>query len=200
MRGKLTRADAWGRTSGLHTQFSKAMLSKLYIFFGEDMKIRFGIQVLALGFIGAVLLGLAVEGLVADDAAYIQKNYVEATQEYTAQASTGESLAILNIGSMHYLGQGVPQDYEKAATWLQLAAEHGDAQSQQTLGWLCFNGLGVPQDYTNAVKWFRLAAEQGDALAQRSLSVMYRTGNGVPRDYLKAYKWFQRSIYASLMH
>ena len=99
-------------------------------------------------------------------------------------------LAQTNLGDLYYIGQGVPQNYVKAAHWYRLAANQGDADAQSLLGVLYYNGQGVPQNYVKAAHWYRLAANQGDADAQSFLGDLYYNGQGVPQDYVKAYKWF----------
>ena len=67
---------------------------------------------------------------------------------------------------MYANGEVVPQDYQEALKWYQLAAEKGNAYAQSDLGDMYYNGEGVPQDYEEALKWYRLAAEKpwGDVL------------------------------------
>ena len=43
-------------------------------------------------------------------------------------------MAQSNLGSMHYYGDGVPQDYAEAARWLTKAAEQGYVLAQGALG------------------------------------------------------------------
>ena len=92
--------------------------------------------------------------------------------------------------SRHTKGQGVAQDYIKAAKWYRLAADQGWATAQNNLGVLYDKGQGVDQDDVEAARWWRLAADQGWARAQYNLGVMYAKGHGVPKDYVMAYKWW----------
>jgi TPR repeat protein len=105
-------------------------------------------------------------------------------------AQEGDANAQYFLGTWHYFGEGVPQDYTAAVSWFRRAAERGNASSKTFLGVMYRDGKGVPQDYAAAVAWYRKAAEQGDALAQSDLGVMYGYGQGVPQDYVQAHKWF----------
>jgi TPR repeat protein len=61
------------------------------------------------------------------------------------------------LGFLYEKGQGVPQDYAKAAAWYEKAAEQGYAGAQCNLSSLYENGRGVLQDYTKAAEWFEKA-------------------------------------------
>jgi TPR repeat protein len=76
------------------------------------------------------------------------------------------------------VGVGLPQDFTKAAFWLEKSAEQGDPDAQGPLGVLYRSGLGVEQDYTKALYWLRKAAEQGVDGSQLNLGLMYSNGQG----------------------
>ena len=107
------------------------------------------------------------------------------------KAEAGDPKAQKSLGLLYYNGQGVPQDYAKAASWFRLAARQGYSLAQYNLGLLYANGQGVPQDYAKAAHWYRLAARQGYSLAQKSLGLLYYNGQGVPKDYEKALHWWR---------
>ena len=91
----------------------------------------------------------------------------------------------------YYFGEGVTQNYTKAARLYKLAADQGYAAAQFYLG-VCYDrGLGVMQDYAEAVKWYRLAANQGQIDAQFNLGACYKNGIGVKQDYAEAVKWYK---------
>lgn len=71
---------------------------------------------------------------------------------------------------MYYDGEGVEQDYAKAAEWFALAAEQGEIEAQYTLGYIYLNGEGVEQDLDKAVEYYQLAADQGSEDADAKLS------------------------------
>ena len=74
------------------------------------------------------------------------------------RAEQGGADAQEMLGDMYYFGQGVPQDYAKAAHWIRKAAEQGDADGQFMLGYMYTEGEGLPQDVVQAYAWYNLAA------------------------------------------
>jgi len=88
-------------------------------------------------------------------------------------------------------GQNVPQNYDEAMHWYELAAKRGDPDAQSELGYLYFTGKLSEKDYEKAGYWFEKAARKGYALAQYNMGILWYTGNGVPTvDMIKAYSWF----------
>jgi uncharacterized protein len=124
----------------------------------------------------------------------IPKNNQESIKWYTKAAKQGhvksqEALAALYLG-----GEQAPQDFKKAAKWVQqIAKQQGDANFQKILGIFYREGLGVNKDYKKAAKWFQKSAKQGNTLAQTFLGLMYREGQGVTKDQVHALMWFNLS-------
>ena len=113
-------------------------------------------------------------------------------------AEQGDAYGQATLGVMYFSGQGMPQDYEKAAHWSRKVAEQGDAYGQMLLGLMYLEGQGVPQDYEQAVHWLRKAAEQGNAPGLGGLGSMYLEGRGVPQDDVQAYAWLDLAAAAGL--
>ncbi len=114
----------------------------------------------------------------------------DAIAELMKMAEQGDASAQVNLGSMYYNGQGVPQDYKEALRWYLASADQGNATAQFNMGVIYYKGQGVPQDYKGAVRWYRAAAEQGDGSAQYGLGSMYYNGQGVPQDHIQAHMWY----------
>lgn len=110
-------------------------------------------------------------------------------------AEKGDVRAQNKLGLMHITGDGVTQDYQKAVSWLQLAALEGYSHAQYNLGERYSRGEGVAQNQEEAAKWFQMAAMQGLSAGQINLGVLYYSGQGVPRDYIHAHKWFNIAAY-----
>src|SRR5699024_1386846 len=91
-------------------------------------------------------------------------------------------------------GDGVEQNFERAAYWYRKSADQGEADAQFGLGSLYEDGSGVAKDAAEAAKWYRLAAEQGDAEAQFKLAKAYCTGQGVPADPVESAVWLKKSV------
>ena len=102
----------------------------------------------------------------------------------------GDADAQTFLGAMYSKGQGVPQDYKKAAEWYRKAADQGVSDAQSNLGVMYANGQGVPQDDGEAAAWYSKAADQGNASAQFNLGVMYANGQGVSLGLVQAHQWF----------
>ena len=110
-----------------------------------------------------------------------------------AKAKAGDATAQCQIGLDYDNGDGVPQDYAKAASWYRKAADQGYAVAQYDLGDLFLFGKGVPIDYAQGITWFRKAAEQGNPSAQTDLARFYLIGKYVPQDYALALSWYRKA-------
>jgi len=111
-------------------------------------------------------------------------------QMLQTRAAQGNTEAQTTLGHLYNNGQGVPQDYTKAAQWYEKAAALGNMKAQYHLGALYENGRGVPQDYTKARQWYERAAAQGGAGAQFQLGGLYFGAKGVPKDNVRTYMWW----------
>ena len=110
-----------------------------------------------------------------------------------AAAERGDAKALYFLGKHYARGEGVPQDYGKAAEYLRDSAEKGYAYAQNDLGAFYAKGQGVRQDYAEAARWYRKAAEKGDVLAQYSLGRSYWLGRGVTTNVQASLKWLNKS-------
>ena len=88
----------------------------------------------------------AYAGLQEGLDAYNSGNYAVALKELAKLAGNGDATAQLYIGMMNENGQGVPQNYKKAADQYGYSANQGKAEAQYHLGVLYELGKGVPQD------------------------------------------------------
>lgn len=88
-------------------------------------------------------------------------------------------------------GQNVPQNYEEALHWYELAANRGDPEAQSETGYFYFTGKLGKKDYQKAAYWFERAARSGYPLAQYNMGILWYSGNGVDSvDMIQAYAWF----------
>ena len=117
------------------------------------------------------------------------------------RAEQGDAEAQIRVGNSYWFGSsGFPQDYEKAAYWLRLAAEQGNVEARDDLGSL-YGSLGfkydqgedVEQDDEMAVYWFKRAAELGNATSAFVLYVNYSMGKGVEEDDEMAMQWLRKA-------
>ena len=110
----------------------------------------------------------------------------EEAKQITKAAEQGDADAQFRLGTMYYLGRGVPKDRREAAKWFAKVAEQGHADAQQISGGQYNSAEGVPKDHREAAKRFTKVAEQGNAGAQRALVGKHNIGEGVPRDHMEA--------------
>lgn len=123
---------------------------------------------------------------------------LQAADETTAGASLiagqkGDAEGLYQRAKRYSKGEGVLQDYAKAAQYMRQAAELGYAFAQNDLGSYYAKGLGVPQDFQEAAKWYRKAAEQGDSLAEFSMGRICSQGRGVPKDIQESLSWYKKA-------
>jgi len=76
-------------------------------------------------------------------------------------ARGGDAKARYVLGGMYYQGQGVPQDYAKAAALFQKAADQGYAKAQAFLGEMYIRGWGVTTDTEKGCDLLRDAVAKG---------------------------------------
>ncbi len=111
-----------------------------------------------------------------DEDASIMENLLPAQQ--------GDAQAQLFVGYLYETGQGVRQNYTKAAHWYRKAAEQGNAIAQIQLGNMYRLGKGVPQNYILAYMWFDISARGGNANAKDLRRVV--AGNMNPAEIAEA--------------
>lgn len=107
-------------------------------------------------------------------------------------AKRGFVIAEYDLGILYIKGQGVQQDYYKAAHWFKKAAAQGNAQAENDLGLLYTKGIGIPQNSMKAAYWFKKAAGQGNAQAENNLGYVYVHDQGVQQNYDKAVYWYKK--------
>jgi hypothetical protein len=117
----------------------------------------------------------------------------EATQiaHDKARAAKGDTAAMFHMALYYCYGQGMPQDFVKAKTWLQKAADKGHTPSMVQLGIMNMAGKGGKKDPVKALAFFRKAAKKGDGVAMNEIGMMYEEGDGVKKDMVEAVKNFQ---------
>jgi TPR repeat protein len=113
--------------------------------------------------------------------------------ETISKANAGDAASEAAIGLAYAGGNGVAQDFTKAADWLRKAADQDNGVAEAALGLLYYSGRGVPQDYSKAAELYRKAADKGIAKAELSLGILYRDGQGVSKDYGEALDWFNKA-------
>jgi hypothetical protein len=114
-----------------------------------------------------------------------------AIKYYELAAKNGIPAAQMNVASLYYRGDGVPQDYHKAWEIYNNLVINGVKSAEIALAAMYADGLGVSQNYDIAFHLFRGAAGRGDYFAQTWLGMMYWHGQGVKQNKVVAYGWLQ---------
>jgi hypothetical protein len=107
-------------------------------------------------------------------------------------AQRGHAEAQFELGLWYMTGnRGVPVDFEKAAQWVEKAAEQGQRDALTYIWQLYFFGKGVPQSDARAYVWLQRSAGTGDPEASYRLGLFYYEGISTPQDHAQAAVWFQ---------
>ena len=99
------------------------------------------------------------------------ENGVHATalKKWKPLAERGAAPAQYNLGLIYYKGQGIPQDYDAAFKWFELAAKQGLARAQYSLGLMYYQENEAIQDYIRAHMWLSIVDFQGFEEARKNL-------------------------------
>jgi hypothetical protein len=85
-------------------------------------------------------------------------------------------------GQFHGWTPGFAKNHQKAAYWLERAAQANHPRAQYMLGILLGHGWGVAKDDARAVAWFTRSARNNYPAACHHLGWMYLKGDGVQQD------------------
>jgi TPR repeat protein len=133
--------------------------------------------------------------LTEDDAyaAYQRGYFIEAFALATELAGTGDPQAMTMLGHLYNTGQGVRQDFARAAQWFQLGADRGDREAQVALGLMYLGGTGVKSDKAHARDLFEAAAKQNQPTALFNLAMLTMEGIVVHTDVNRARDLMRRA-------
>lgn len=102
---------------------------------------------------------------------YLSK-YDEALPMLTRSAEDGSMKAQHFLALMYQNGNGVEQDFSKAAYWYDKTARQGDAEAQLTYAMILALGKGVEQDIAAACHWATVSYHQGNEKAWQTLQIV----------------------------
>ena len=115
-------------------------------------------------------------------------DYATALQEWRPLAEQGYAAAQANLGVLYDGGMGVPQNYNKAASWYRAAAEQDNVRAQRGLGWIWVRHLQFSEPhldtYITAHMWLNIAAANGDDRARVKRDIIEKSLS--PFDILEA--------------
>ena len=135
-------------------------------------------------------------GDLAQHSAYLEYCKLVATVFHEGPVFALDPSIIVDAGLAYETGETVEQDYEKAMTLYQQAAEAGNWMAYNNMGWLYQNGFGYEKDIPTAIHCYELAAEHGNDMAMVNLGNLYEFGEGVEKDYVKAFQWYNKAAEA----
>ena len=123
---------------------------------------------------------LGVPNVVLQNETDARKESVEVAKPWLLEQCQHDNMfAMALLGDFYFYGVFENIDFESAAYWYRLAANHGYAGAQFQLGNCFTNGKGVRQDDILAARLYHQAAEQGHSDAQLALAKCYENGIGV---------------------
>ncbi|KAF7722301.1 hypothetical protein EC973_003452 [Apophysomyces ossiformis] len=130
-----------------------------------------------------------------------QEQYSEGKLWLERAVQQNNRRALLKLGVMYEIAQGVVQSNDKAITYYRQAAMLGEPRAQYILGLHYRLGtLGLQQNYQEAGNYFSQSARAGYASSQRILGLMYVQGllsedetRNRSRNEKIALLWFRRA-------
>ena len=118
-----------------------------------------------------------------------QPDYAAAKKWYSSAQSDYSPAAV----ALGFVYDTVDDDYQKAMSGYQLAADKGDPVAQFNLGLIYEEGKGQAVDFVKATKMYLQAAAQGHAQAMVQLAGLYFNGSAGSRDQEQALQWYKKA-------
>ncbi len=150
-------------------------------------------RTIALLVLSACIVPALADPLQDGIAAVQRKDYPAAIRLLEPLARSGNPIAQLRLGLLHYHGHGVRESDPQALLWFERAARQGLAEAQFNLGNMYAYGLADQRGDVDpnrlAAQWYFEAARQGHAEAQYSLGILFLTGTGVVQNRAEAARW-----------
>lgn len=106
---------------------------------------------------------------------------------YSEEAENGNSAAMLNLGSLYYMGRAGEKNYEKAVKYYTMADKHGERQATENLGYCYYYGRTGEKDYKKAFHYFVKGALDNHLNSLYKVGDMYRNGYYVEKDENEAF-------------
>lgn len=126
--------------------------------------------------------------------AYQKKQYTKAYNYYKRAYDMGYGEAAMEIGYLHYFGDGRKKDDGMAYKFFTEAASKGVPKANVMRGNLYYyGGPGLKKNLQKAAECYRQSAELGEVGGQSWLAQLYEKGEGVPKDLDMAAYWYQKA-------
>ena len=91
----------------------------------------------------------------------VQRDYEKARLYHLQAAKAGDARSMMDLGTIHEHGLGVPPDLIEGARWYEWSANYGHSPAQYNIATMLESGEAGRQDAIDAYKCFLLAAAQG---------------------------------------
>ena len=91
----------------------------------------------------------------------VERDYAKARKYHLQAAMGGERRSMLDLGTIHENGLGVPEDIVEASRWYEWSAKYGYGPAQYNFATILEHGDGGRQDVVEAYMYYILAAQQG---------------------------------------
>jgi TPR repeat protein len=144
---------------------------------------------------GLGIMVLCAASVFADTAAglaaFKNKDYRRAYQEWKASADGGHAEAQFDLGLLYAQGLGVHRDLTEAERWYRKSADQGNAEAQFALGQMYSRGWGVPRDAADAMRWLQMANSVESEGPPTDWALV--DGYGVAKDEKLAVYWYSRA-------
>lgn len=109
------------------------------------------------------------------------------------ETAESEAMAQLELGRQYANGEVVEQDYDRAFSLIEQAAEKGLPDAQLDLAQFYVKGYVVDKNLQTAESLLNLAAEKGLVEAQVALGRLYSSPKKEVQNYAAARLWFQQA-------
>ena len=114
-------------------------------------------------------------------------------QELLNAAKTGDIGACCTLGEKYATGDGVPQNYNKAIEYYQIAADKGDSGAIYSLAYCHLFGLNDSESHRKGIELMKQAAEMGVATANEHMGWIYFRNQFAPVDYDKSFMYMKKA-------
>ncbi len=105
--------------------------------------------------------------------------------------------ASLLLAHMHYRGELVDQNFDRAETYFHAAAEHGGRRSRMQYARFLFDPRNERTFNSTAYDWLAELAEDDDPEAMLILGNLHAKGLGVEQNLRRALSWFKSAVTTS---
>ncbi len=151
------------------------------------MSIRFP-QIYYFVLTGLLIIGQPLIAIASDDWV-LEKRF----KEQVAEANSGDTSAMYEVGRMYERGRGIDEDVAMAMDWYHKAAKGGSSSAHTRLGMIYFTGHGAAQDYLKAKTHLAIGAKNNIPAAQYYLAMMYEKGHAVQQNDSTALTLYKKS-------